>query len=105
MDMPYFVLFYDTVERFTERRMPFRSGHLRRVQEAYDRGALLLAGALADPADRALLIFRVPDRSTVEGFAQDDPYVVNGLVTRWSVRAWNQVIETTPGEDALVRRR
>lgn len=103
--MQYFALFYDTVEGFTERRMPFRAGHLQRVQEAHDRGELLLAGALAEPADRALLVFRVPDRSAVDSFAQSDPYVMNGLVTQWSVRAWTQVIATTPDEDALVRRR
>lgn len=103
--MQYFALFYDTVEGFTERRMPFRAGHLQRVQEAHDRGELLLAGALAEPADRALLVFRVPDRSAVDSFAQSDPYVMNGLVTQWAVRAWTQVIATTPDEDALVRRR
>lgn len=41
----------------------------------------------------------------VESFAQGDPYVMNGLVTQWSVRAWTQVVATTPGEDALIRRR
>lgn len=102
--MQYFALFYDTVDGFTEKRRPFRAAHLQQVQEACDRGELLLAGALADPADRALLVFRVADRSTVEAFARLDPYVKNGLITQWSVRAWTQVIATMPGEDALVRR-
>ena len=48
--------------------------------------------ALSDPADRALLIFRAPDGRVAEAFAQSDPYVINGLVTRWEVRPWAVVI-------------
>jgi uncharacterized protein YciI len=28
----------------------------------------------------------------VERFAEQDPYVRHGLVTRWTVRAWNVVV-------------
>jgi len=103
--MPYFSLCYDGVENFPAKRAPFRSEHLRLVQEAHDRGELLMGGALAEPADQALLIFRAADRSIPEEFARHDPYVVNGLVRRWSVRPWGQVIATQPDEDAPVRRR
>jgi uncharacterized protein YciI len=101
--MAYFALFYDVVENFPAKRAPFRAEHLRMVQEAHDRGELLLGGALAEPADQALLIFRAADRSVPEAFARRDPYVVNGLVPRWSVRPWMQVIATQPDEDAPVR--
>jgi hypothetical protein len=90
--MPYFVLFYDVVDNFVERRTPSRPEHLRLVQEAHARGELLLAGALAEPADRALLLFLCADRSTPERFATADPYVVNGLVKKLEVRLWNSVI-------------
>jgi uncharacterized protein len=103
--MPYFALFYDVVDDFPAKRTPFRAEHLRLVQEAHDRGELLLGGALAEPVDRALLVFRATDRSVPEAFARRDPYVVQGLVTRWSVRPWTQVIATQPDEDAPVRRR
>jgi uncharacterized protein YciI len=62
------------------------------VKEANRRGELLLAGALGDPVDRALLVFRTQDRSVAEDFARNDPYVVNGLVTRWEVQPWAVVI-------------
>lgn len=101
--MAYFILFYDVVDDFPAKRTPFRAQHLQKVQEAHDRGELLMAGALAEPADRAVLVFRVADRSAVEDFARGDPYVTNGLVTGWQVRAWTQVIATQPGEDALVK--
>src|SRR5262249_42887976 len=96
-DMQYFALFYDVVNDFVSRRAPYREEHLRLVRAAYRRGELLLAGALMDPADRALLVFRTADRAAVEAFARTDPYVTNGLVTRWEVRPWAVVVgDQTP---------
>jgi uncharacterized protein len=89
--MPYFALFYDTVDNFAERRQPYREAHLALVDEAHRDGRLVLAGALK-PADGALLVFRAPDVHAVEQFARTDPYVTNGLVTRWEVRAWTVVV-------------
>ncbi len=90
--MKYFALFYDVVDDFVSRRAAYREEHLRLAREAHRRGELLLAGALADPPDRALLVFRAADRSAVEEFARRDPYVTNGLVTRWEVRPWAVVV-------------
>ena len=90
--MSYFALFYYVVDDFVTRRAPYREEHLRLVRAAHQRGELLMAGALTDPADRALLVFRTVDRSLVEVFARNDPYVINGLVTRWEVRPWAVVI-------------
>ena len=90
--MNYFALFYDVVEDFVTRRSAYREEHLRLAREAHRRGELLLAGALTEPADRARLIFRTERRATVEEFARNDPYVINGLVTRWEVRSWAVVI-------------
>lgn len=96
--MPYFVLFYETADNYVEKRAPYRSQHLELAREAYARGELLLAGALADPPDRALLVFRAADRSVVEQFVSRDPYVVNGAVKRWEVRPWTVVIGNDPAE-------
>lgn len=103
--MPYFALFYDVVDDFPNKRTPFRPDHLRHVQQSHDRGDLLLAGALAQPVDAALLIFRANDASVAEDFARRDPYVTAGLVTRWHVRPYLQVIATQPGEEAPVAAR
>jgi len=94
--MNYFALFYDVVEDYVLRRAEYREEHLRLAREAHRRGQLLLAGALTDPTDRALLVFRAPDRSVVEQFARNDPYVTRGLVTRWEVRSWAVVIGNEP---------
>ena len=91
-DMKYFALIYYVVEGFVSRRTPFREEHLRLAREAKQRGELLLAGALGDPADRALLVFGAQDGSVAEDFARNDPYVINGLVFRWEVQPWAVVI-------------
>ena len=99
--MKYFALFYDVVEDFLSCRPAFREEHLRLALEAHRRGELVLAGALSDPADKALLVFRAVDRSTVEEFARSDPYVINGLVKRWEVRSWAVVIGGDASEPIL----
>ena len=67
------------------------------VHEA--RGELVLGGALANPADEAILLFRGDSPAAAEAFAAADPYVKNGLVTRWRVREWTTVV----GRDAEVK--
>lgn len=96
--MPYFALFYETVDDYVSKRAHYRPQHLELAGEAHARGELLLAGALADPPDGALLIFRAPDKATVEAFAKRDPYVTNGLIKKWEVRAWTVVIGNDPAE-------
>lgn len=99
--MKYYALFYHVVDDFVARRAPYREQHLRLAREAHRRGELLLAGALSDPADRALLAFRASDSSVVEDFVRNDPYVTNGLVTRWEVRSWAVVIGDEPVKDEV----
>jgi uncharacterized protein YciI len=93
----YFALFYDVVDDFTARRAPYRETHLRLAQEAHMRGELLLGGALGDPPNRALLIFHAAEPSVADAFARSDPYVTNGLVTRWEIHPWAVVIGNEPG--------
>ena len=88
----HYLLFYDVVDKYVERRVPFRDAHLSHARNAVNRGDLVLGGALANPADGAVLLFKGSSPDAAEAFAQADPYVVNGLVTRWRVREWTTVI-------------
>jgi uncharacterized protein len=90
--MNYYALLYELVDDMVTRRVPFREEHLRLAREARERGELVLAGALSEPVDRALLVFHVDHRSRVEAFARKDPYVANGLAKKWEVRPWNVVV-------------
>ncbi|PWW24058.1 hypothetical protein JD79_03236 [Geodermatophilus normandii] len=87
----YLVLEYDLADDYLERRAALREEHLTLTRAAHERGELVLAGALPDPFDRALLVWTA-DREVVERFAASDPYVVQGLVTAWTVRPWNVVV-------------
>src|SRR5690242_20113435 len=94
--MAYFALFYDAVDDFIARRGAFRDEHLRIARESHARGELVLAGALADPANGALLIFQGETPAAAEDFARQDPYVKNGLITHWKVRPWTVVVGNEP---------
>jgi uncharacterized protein YciI len=93
-----YLLFYDYVADYIERRVPLRAAHFGYAHEAIARGELLLGGAYADPPDGAVLLFRADSRHVAEDFAANDPYVLNGLVTGWRVREWSTVV----GADAAV---
>ena len=88
----HFILFYEFTDDYLARRAEFRNAHLHKAWEAQRRGELLLAGAFADPADGAALIFDCESAQTPEQFAAQDPYVLNGLVKRHRVRAWTTVV-------------
>jgi uncharacterized protein len=92
----YYALFYEVVDDFVARRGAYRDEHLRLAHEARALGALLLAGALADPADGALIVFQGESPAVAEAFARRDPYVKNGLVTKWKVRSWTVVVGNEP---------
>jgi uncharacterized protein YciI len=88
----YYILFYEVVEDHVTRRAPYREEHLRLLNEAHERGELVMAGPFSAPVDGAALIFRAEDVAVPRRFAERDPYVRNGLVTRWKVRGWNVVV-------------
>jgi uncharacterized protein YciI len=90
--MQHWLLLYELVDDYLDRRAPLRPEHLGLAEAAYERGELVMAGALADPADRAVLVFQGEDAEVAESFASADPYVREGLVRSWEVRPWTVVI-------------
>jgi uncharacterized protein YciI len=90
--MMYYLLLYDVVPDYVERRQPHRAAHLELARAAQERGELVMGGALADPVDGAVLLFRGDSPAAAEAFVAADPYVLHGLVTRWRVRPWTVVV-------------
>lgn len=88
----HFLLIYELSPNYLKDRTVHRAVHLRLAWEAHERGELVLGGALADPADRAVLLFQGETDAPARAFAQADPYVTSGLVERWSVRPWTTVV-------------
>jgi uncharacterized protein len=92
----HYLLFYEVADDYVSRRAAFRQAHLELAWQASDRGELILGGALANPVDGAVLLFKGDSPEVAERFALADPYVANGLVKRWYVREWT----TVAGRDA-----
>jgi uncharacterized protein YciI len=98
--MKHFLLFYDYVPDYLERRTAHRAAHFAHALPAVDRSELFLAGACTDEGPPiGLLVFSVEDRRVVEDFARADPYVIHGVATGWRVREWT----TVAGRDALTK--
>ncbi len=95
----HYLLFYEAAADYVERRGALREAHLALARPAVARGELLLGGAFADPVDGAVLLFQGESPAVAEAFARADPYLQQGLVTRWYVREWTTVV----GPGAAVR--
>jgi hypothetical protein len=87
----HYLLFYEVGEDYVTRRAEFRSAHLELAWAASERGELILGGALADPVDGTVILFKGDSPAIAENFARVDPYVTSGIVKRWHVRTWNTV--------------
>ena len=95
----HYLLFYEFVPDYLERRAQYRTEHLRLAWASHDRGEMVLGGAFADPADGAAILFKCDSPAVPEAFAAADPYVRHGLVTNYRIRAWTTVVgegATTP---------
>jgi uncharacterized protein len=91
--MSHFLLLYDLAPDYLARRGAYRDAHLALAWAASEQGHLLLGGAAGDPIECAVLLFT--DADAARTFAGADPYVENGLVTRWRVLPWTTVVGET----------
>lgn len=89
----FYLLIYDVVENYIERRSVFREEHLKLANEYAERGILILGGALADPVDQAVLVFEAESPAPIEAFIARDPYVQNGLIRAHRIRPWTVAID------------
>ncbi len=99
MSDKHFLLLYTYAPDVLDRRPAFRGQHLELARAAVAAGDLVLGGALADPVDQGILLFKGPSSAAAEAFAGADPYVKQGLVTAWRIREWTTVV----GPDALTK--
>ncbi len=97
--MKHFLLFYDYVPDYMEKRGALRPAHFAHAMPYVERGELRLGGACTDEAGPPLgvLVFKIASREAVEDFARRDPYVLNGVAASWRVREWT----TVAGPEAL----
>ena len=90
--MTHLLLEYRLSDDYLARRPEFRAEHLALLEEAAQRGELVLGGAVPDPFDKAVMVWREDAAEAVHQFVAVDPYIRHGLVESWQVRTWNTVV-------------
>ena len=86
-----YVMFYEAAPDGLAKAPLHFAGHRARLDEFHGRGTLLLAGPLLDPMDGgAIGVFTT--REAAEEFIHDDPFVLHGVVGKWTIRGWNEVL-------------
>lgn len=89
--MNYYILEYITSGNYLEERVKYRKDHLNHATEYFNKNYLILGGAI-DSANEAVLVFKADNEKIAKAFAENDPYVKNGLIKGWTVKKWNVVI-------------
>ncbi len=86
-----YVLLYEAAADFRAKVPANIAGHRALWKQFTDQGTLLLIGPFTDePAGGAMGVFTT--RAAAEAFVQTDPFVKNGLVARFTIREWNEVL-------------
>ena len=86
-----YVLTYETPQDLDMDKVGLHfEAHRAHWKDFLDDGTLLLIGPFADPRDGAMSVFTTHEAA--EAFAANDPFVVHGVVAKWSIKAWNEVL-------------
>ena len=81
------VSFYEMTPDALSKVMVHYPAHRARLDEFHARGVLLAAGPLGNPPEGALAVFTT--RDAAEEFINGDPFVINGIVSKWRLVEWN----------------
>jgi uncharacterized protein YciI len=85
-----YVLTYESAPDFMSK-IPANIGPHRALwKKFHDEKTLLMVGPLTDPPGSAMGIFT--NRAAAEAFVAADPFVQNGVVSKWAIREWNEVL-------------
>ena len=85
-----YVLLYESSPDVADRAPEYFEAHRAHWQQFLEDATLLMIGPFRPPGLGAMSVFRT--REAAEAFARDDPFVTNGLVTRWTVHEWFEVL-------------
>ena len=82
---------YRSVDDFAPLAQQHGAAHLARLREFHEKGVLLLAGPLGEPANGdAVGVFT--SREAAHEFIAGDPFIEHGVVAEWTVRPWNEIL-------------
>ena len=88
----YHLLTLDYVEDILEKRDPYRADHIAGAKAAEADGKVVLAGALQNPTDAGVFVFKDCDEAFVDAFVKADAYDKAGLVPGYTIRPWMIVV-------------
>ena len=91
-DSSYLLLTLEYVDDMVEKRGPYREEHLAGARKGFDEGKIVMAGALMDPVDAGVFVFKNCEREEVEAFVEADAYYKAGLIPGYSIRPWMVVV-------------
>lgn len=84
------VMFYEVAPDGMTRAAANFPAHRARLDEFHARGVLLMAGPFAAPGRGAMGVFTT--REAAEEFIAGDPFVLNGVVGKYKLEEWNEVL-------------
>jgi uncharacterized protein len=90
-----YVLFYESADDVLTRAPAHYEAHVARIGEFHARGSLLMVGPFANPQEEgSMSIFA--SREAAEEFVAGDPFVLNGVIRAWHIRAWDEALSEAP---------
>jgi len=86
-----YVLIYESAENVAEKAPAHAAAHSSHAHAHHQRGSLLLIGPFENAQQHgAMGVFTTHEAA--EEFALTDPFVLNGVVSAWHVRAWHELL-------------
>jgi uncharacterized protein YciI len=88
---PKTVVLYHSAPDVLERVPLYRVAHGELIDKYHAAGELILIGTFGDPVtEGAMCVFRT--REAAEKWVTEDPFVTEGLVERYEIRTWNEIL-------------
>ncbi|HEY8102057.1 MAG TPA: YciI family protein [Burkholderiaceae bacterium] len=84
------VMFYELAPGGLPKARTYYETHRARIDAFHARGMLLMIGAFSNSSEGAMGIFTT--RAAAEEFVKGDPFVINGVVAKWTIRDWDEVL-------------
>lgn len=85
----FFETFYNSLEDALSKAPDVIAAHRARSNELHAQGTLLLAGAFLNNSKEPLSTMAIcTTHEAAEEYAMGDPFVLNGMVSKWYIREW-----------------
>ena len=85
------VLLYTPSERVAELAPVNMPAHREHYLAAHERGELTMVGTFGDPFTQGAMCILVSEEAA-RRFAEEDPFVVNGVVKSYELRRWDEIL-------------